>query len=203
MVRRPVIALVVAFGLLAVGCESTGGRPGDARSSGEARGGAERETVTIPKGVMAQVDAEIDRDRLLLADRVIVDASSDPFFVELTSTVDERHVEKTEAIDAERRMTLIRYFNRTGVTDMEAYLPQIRFGDGFKIVATKEILVRLHNRVDAEQPVFLDIKASGNVIHFDAATDERKAGDQLRLFYGVRKRVDEYRFVGDAGTSGR
>ncbi|MCP3861318.1 MAG: hypothetical protein GY704_16825, partial [Phycisphaeraceae bacterium] len=157
--RRILLVLALAFLVLGGGCDSTpkqpdrGGRPDEPKTG-------EDETVTVPRQCVDQIGEFFNRDQLLLADYVTIDASADPFFAASTTVVDDRVVEKIEAVDEAKKLTIIRYRNRTGRTNFEGDMPQVRFGDGLLVVATREITIRFHKRVNASRPIFFDLAAS-------------------------------------------
>jgi hypothetical protein len=179
--------LLVCFPILAVGllggCDSTPRQPEEepGNRAVEHEPEEEVETVVVPRQCMDQVKEFLSREQFVLADHIVIDTSSDPFFTLISATADPDAVEKTEAVDARRRLSLLSLKNRTGFTHLEAVLPQIRVGNGFRVVATKDVLVRFHNRVDRKRPVFLTLKAIGNVIRYDSHDGRKFPADALTL----------------------
>jgi hypothetical protein len=142
-----------------------------------------------------QVEEFVGREQLLLADRVEIDASADPFFATTAVVADPEAVEKLEAVDADKRISILRLRNRTGQENIESVLPKIRVGGGFLVVATKEILVRFHQTVRAPRPIFLDISARGRVVYRDTHAPEPVRADGLGLTIEVREEGEGYMFA--------
>jgi len=190
--RRFLPILVLAL-LLVASCDSTPKQPEPTRGGG-AREPAEVKTVTVPTQCVEQIAAFFNRSQLVLADYVTIDASADPFHGAATTSMDEKVVEKIEAVDTDKRMTIVRYRNRSGQPHVESVLPKVRFGDGFLVVATREITVRYHKKVRPARPIFFDLAASGEVVYSDTHSSEKLKGPRLGMRVEVKEADGGYMF---------
>jgi len=151
--------------------------------------------VLVPTLCVEQVQEFFGREQLLLADRVVIDASADPFFATTAVVADPSAVKKTEAVDAANRISILRLENRSGQTTIESALPKVRIGGGFQVVATREILVRFHQTVRAARPIFLDVSADGDVLYSDTHSTTPVRAENLGLAVEVRREGEGYMFA--------
>jgi hypothetical protein len=180
------LAPALALGAILAACDST---PRQGEKPAAEVENADSGSVVVPQQCLEQLGDFVNRKQLVLADRVVIDATSKPFFGSVTVTVDPQVVEKTEAVDAPNRLNLIRLRNISDQTNLESVLPKIRVGDGLEIVATKEILLRFHNRISSSRPLYFQLRAQGDVLYMDshAPSEVRREGPEGEL--GIRLEV--------------
>jgi hypothetical protein len=196
VIRRLLPALLAVVAVVVLGaCDSTPTREGKRGPDEPPDIGEERETVVVPKLCVEQLAEFVNRQQLILADHVSIDASSDPFFTAVTATIDPQMVEKKEGIDVAKRMSVLSLKNRTDHANIENLLPQIRVGDGMKVVGTKDIVVRFHNRKGAKRPIYFHLRAYGNVLHYDSHSGRKVRVDQLTVRVEIVQEGDGYMFV--------
>jgi hypothetical protein len=189
------MAVLLLIALLAA-CDGTPKRPDDPGRSSEKDRTEKPEKVVVPRACVDRMNEYVARKMMVLADEIAIDASSDPFFGAIVVTADPRVVERTEAVDAESKTTVIRLRNRTPGSLMERDLPQIRVGDGLGVIATREILIRFHNRVLPGRPMYFDLLARGNVVFEDPTYAVTRRTNHLSMRLAVKKVEDGYVFEG-------
>ncbi len=199
-IRWSIVVLGLAM-LVLTSCDTTpkqpeGGRsPASADEGGRAADEAKgEETVIVPRICVEQMEEFFNREQLLLADRVVIDASANPFFAAMSAVSDRQAVEKTEAVDTVNKVTILRYRNKTGQRALETVLPKIRVGDGFLIVATQEIVVRFHKPIRAARPVYFELSATGDVVYSDSHGSEPLRKGKLGMELEIRSEGSGYMF---------
>jgi hypothetical protein len=190
------LSLAAALLLAAAGCETTSKNPENGEDT--ASDSDEVRKVVVPQPTMLRLMEFVNEERLLLADEIVIDASADPFFMAVTTSVDPSAVEKIEAINPEDRVSYVKLTNRTGLTTAENLLPRITVGDGWRVVATKSILIRFHNRVSAPRPVFFDLKAKGGVLYYATHAGHKKRGEAAAIKLEIVEDGTGYLFRSDA-----
>ncbi len=139
--------------------------PGEPRPASSSRG--EGGVVRIPEEVMRDLMAFVNTQKVLIADRIEVDASRIPFQMALVPVFDPDYVQRVEVAvpGVNAKGLLLR--TRARVPSVERDFPRLRLGDGIDLVATREIRTRTYSEVDRTRPVFLKIQARGHVVYRD------------------------------------
>jgi hypothetical protein len=186
---------ILLLALAVAACEST-----PKRSDGQKKPAADAKDekpvrIMVPRQCVRQLNEYVGRKMMVLADRIEIDASSDPFFGTIVMTADPRVIEKTQAVDAGGMVSMIRLRNRSNSL-LERDLPQIRVGDGLGVIATREIIIRFHNKVTPARPMYFDLIATGSVVFDDPTYAVRNKSQHLSMRLSVGKVDDGYMFMG-------
>jgi hypothetical protein len=139
-------------------------------------------TISVPNEVLDELKAFVDRERVILADRIEVDASRIPFQRFMVPMADGIYVEQIEVVATRERAAGMIIRPKGGRRAMVAReFPRLRLGNGIELVAGKEILVRLYTEVEPGRPMFVKITGIGNAVYRDPETGERLSQDSVQM----------------------
>jgi hypothetical protein len=158
------------------------GGNGAASEPREAAPTGHKGVVTVPNDVLEELMDFVNRERVLIADRIEVDASRIPFQVAMVPMGNEKYVDTVELAVPEKRVSgiLMRPKGERRAMVVSEF-PRVRMGDGMELIAGLEIQVRLYTEVDPARPMFIRIQGVGNASYRDSKTGERVRRDSVIL----------------------
>jgi hypothetical protein len=124
-------------------------------------------TISIPKEVMDQVSSFVNTQRFLVADHIEMDASRVPFQMAIVPVSDPDYVERVDLAVPKTGASGVLLRTRVIPPLVERDFPRVRLGEGMELVATREIQVRTHRRVNEDRPVYIIIRARGHAVYQD------------------------------------
>lgn len=138
--------------------------------------------ISVPNEVFDELKSFVDRERVILADRIEVDASRIPFQRFMVPMADGIYVEQIEVVATRERAAGMIIRPKGGRRAMVAReFPRLRLGNGTELVAGKEILVRLYTEVDPGRPMFVKITGVGNAVYREPQSGERLEQDSVQM----------------------
>ena len=138
--------------------------------------------VRISEKTLGELMAIINRPQCMIADRIEVEASQIPFKPAFVPVADPAYVESVQTKGPEGKPNGLLMRSRMEDQMVERDCPRLRVGDGIDLIASREIRVRYHSKVEKSRPVFLRIVALGRAVHRDVETGKRIEGDAITLF---------------------
>ena len=141
--------------------------------------------VQVPESVVAELMTFVNSPKVLMADRIEIDASRIPFQMAMVPLADPGYVDKVQMGSRGANATGILLRTKNPVPQMERDFPRLRVGDGIDILATREIQARTYNAVDENRPMFIQVQGIGNASYRDPKTGQRLERDAITLIAEV------------------
>ncbi len=148
------------------------------------------EKVTVEHAVIEELMKILNREQILTADLIEIDASLVPFQIAIVSVADPAYVEKMDLSSKARKTTGFRLRTRMQQPALERDFPHVRLGDGISVMAAHEIRVKLYMKVTYERPMFLRIRGTGDAVYRDVKSGSRISRDQITIYAEVVRRGD-------------
>lgn len=155
--------------------------PPESPQATRSRTPADGEVVSIPEEVMARLMKFVNGPKMVIGDRIEIDATRIPFQVAMVPLADPDLVEVTELSAPKLKAMGIVMRSRAELPVVEGDFCHLRLGDGVDIVGSREIVTRTYNEVDPDRPAFLTLKASGHAVYKDLRTGERREASTIVL----------------------
>lgn len=166
-------------GMPPAGPDGEQGAEGDPTPPETARLDDPDKIVRVPQRVLDELLAFINRPQVLLANRIVVDATRIPFKPTIIPIADPAYVETTETGSPTGNDHVIEMRSRQAVPMVERDRPRVRVGEGIDLLADALIQVRYHRRVSQQRPVYLRMRALGNAVYRDEETGRRLEKDAI------------------------
>ena len=170
---------------------SGGGDTGpDAPSDTGNRSTEPSEKVTVEHAVLEELMKVMNREQMIFADLVEIDASLVPFQIAVVPVADPAYVEKKVTSSRQRKTQGFSLRSRIAKPFLERDFPKVRMGDGIDVMGTREVRVTLYLKVTRERPMFLRIRGRGNAVYRDLKSGRRLEQDEIILYAEVVRKGD-------------
>ena len=122
----------------------------------------EDETITIPPEDLEPIATFVfDTRRVIAADYIRLELTSQFFESKMGTTRDLRYVERRSAVMKDgTRVILLRNRNKDQLTNIDAdLLPRVYFDQGLELRAYSDIIIKLKTARTKNNPLYLDVRA--------------------------------------------
>jgi hypothetical protein len=150
MMRNCLILLLIPF---FVGCETTSKKDEPI---------PEDEAITIPAEDLEPIATFVfDTRRVIAADYIRIELTSQFFESKMGTTRDLRYVERKSAVMKDgTRVILLRNRNKDQLTNIDAdLLPRVYFDQGLELRAYSDIIIKLKSARTKNNPLYIDVRA--------------------------------------------
>jgi hypothetical protein len=152
--------------------------------------------VSIPADVAAEMSQFSNQKSSIFGDSVEVDLSRNGWLALASFAISPDRVVRTDQQDAQAGVLTVTLQRVPGGAVTMESVPQVRFGDGLRVVGVERVVLRFSTQQSAERPFWFHAVGSGQKAFYAIETDSPREwrGRSVEVRSEVRRVDGAYRF---------